>query len=64
MVEFADFNHGPMETPMTETTLPLLALTGLPRRCSAFRSRGGATVAVEAAGHAGHPFRSPASHPA
>jgi putative transposase len=26
MVEFADFNHGPMETPMTETTLPLIEL--------------------------------------
>lgn len=25
MVEFAD-NHGPMETPMTETTLPLIEL--------------------------------------
>jgi putative transposase len=26
MVESADFNHGPMETPMTETTLPLIEL--------------------------------------
>ena len=26
MVEFADFNHGPMETPMTEPTLPLIEL--------------------------------------
>ncbi len=26
MVVFADFNHGPMETPMTETTLPLIEL--------------------------------------
>ncbi len=26
MVEFADFNHGPMETPMTETTMPLIDL--------------------------------------
>jgi putative transposase len=26
MVEFADFNHKPMETPMTETTLPLIEL--------------------------------------
>lgn len=26
MVEFADFNHGPMETPMTETILPLIEL--------------------------------------
>ncbi len=26
MVEFADFNHGPMETPMTETTMPLIEL--------------------------------------
>ena len=25
MVEFADFNHGPMETPMTEPTLPLIS---------------------------------------
>ena len=26
MVEFADFNHGPKETPMTNTTLPLIEL--------------------------------------
>ena len=26
MVEFADFNHGPMETLMTEPTLPLIEL--------------------------------------
>ena len=26
MVELADFNHEPMETPMTETTLPLIEL--------------------------------------
>jgi transposase-like protein len=26
MVEFADFNHGPMETPMTETNMPLIEL--------------------------------------
>ena len=26
MVEFADFNHGPMETPMTEPPLPLIEL--------------------------------------
>jgi len=26
MVEFANFNHGPMETPMTEPTLPLIEL--------------------------------------
>jgi len=26
MVEFADFNHGPIETPMTEPTLPLIEL--------------------------------------
>ena len=26
MVEFADLNHGPMETPMTEPTLPLIEL--------------------------------------
>jgi hypothetical protein len=26
MVEFADFTHGPMETPMTEPTLPLIEL--------------------------------------
>lgn len=26
MVEFTDFNHEPMETPMTETTLPLIEL--------------------------------------
>jgi len=26
MVEFADFNHRPMETPMTEPTLPLIEL--------------------------------------
>ena len=26
MVGFADFDHGPMETPMTETTLPLIEL--------------------------------------
>jgi putative transposase len=26
MVEFADFNHEPMETPMTEPTLPLIEL--------------------------------------
>jgi putative transposase len=26
MVEFAGFNHGLMETPMTETTLPLIEL--------------------------------------
>ena len=39
MVEFAGFNHGPMETPMTETTLPLIELLQKqddalsPRRC-------------------------------
>ena len=26
MVEFADFNHGPMETPMTDTSMPLIEL--------------------------------------
>ena len=26
MVEFGDFNHGPMETPMTETSMPLIEL--------------------------------------
>jgi hypothetical protein len=26
MVEVADFNHGPMETPMTETNMPLIDL--------------------------------------
>jgi transposase-like protein len=26
MVEFADFNHGPKETPMTETSMPLIEL--------------------------------------
>ena len=26
MVEFADFNHAPTETPMTETTMPLIEL--------------------------------------
>ncbi len=26
MVEFADFNNGPMETPMTEPALPLIEL--------------------------------------
>jgi putative transposase len=26
MVEFADFNRGPMEAPMTEPTLPLIEL--------------------------------------
>jgi len=26
MVEFADFDHGPMETPMTETSMPLIEL--------------------------------------
>jgi transposase-like protein len=26
MVEFGDFNHGPMETPMTETNMPLIEL--------------------------------------
>ena len=26
MVEFADFNHGPTETPMTETSMPLIEL--------------------------------------
>jgi putative transposase len=26
MVEFADFNHGPMETPMTESSMPLIEL--------------------------------------
>jgi hypothetical protein len=26
MVEFADFNHGPKETPMTDTDMPLIEL--------------------------------------
>jgi len=26
MVEFADFDHGPMETPMTDTSMPLIEL--------------------------------------
>jgi putative transposase len=26
MVEFADFNHGPKETPMTETNISLFEL--------------------------------------
>ena len=26
MVEFADFNHGPREPPMTDTSMPLIEL--------------------------------------
>ena len=47
MVEFADFNHGPMETPMTETTLPLIELLQKQDDGDFLRGRrrGGAAVA-------------------